>query len=167
MPRPQRDGARQRSANSIAAIPLTNAGRRRCRVENQTSRRHRRQGQSEYPGVGLGRRVARRALGGRQTRVIAGPVRKEPGGYSERLVARLSRQVHCSDARAPALFPRICSGVRPGSRIKPGKFQQIRPKTSSIRRQLTNQCSRPERDETGRLINDLGWRGSAVPAPGQ
>ena len=51
----------------------------------------------------------------------------------ERLVARLSRQVHCSEARAPALFPRTCSGVRPGSRMKPGKFQQISPKTSSIR----------------------------------
>jgi hypothetical protein len=68
--------------------------------------------------------------------------------------------------RAPALFPRICSGVRPGSRMKPGKFQQISPKTSSIRQQLTNQCSGPARDETGRSINDLGWRGSAVPAPG-
>ena len=53
------------------------------------------------------------------------------------------------------------SGVRPRRRMKPGKFQQIRPKTSSIRRQLTNQCSRSARDETGRLINDLGWRGSA------
>jgi hypothetical protein len=59
------------------------------------------------------------------------------------------------------------SGIRPRRRMKPCKFQQIGPKTSSIRRQLTNQCSRSARDETGRLIYDLGWRGSAVPAPGQ
>ena len=47
------------------------------------------------------------ALGARQARVLAGPVRKEPGGYFERLVVRLSRQVHGSEARVPALFPCI------------------------------------------------------------
>ena len=82
------------------------------------------------------------------------------------LVARIGCQACYSEARTPAQSCASRSGIRPGSRMKPGKFQQIRPKTSSIRRQLTNQCSRSARDETGRSINDLGWRGSAVPAPG-
>src|SRR3954451_933656 len=45
-------------------------------------------------------------------------------GYSERLVARLSRQVHCSEARFRRYLRASCSGVRPRSRTNSGKFQQ-------------------------------------------
>src|SRR5215218_4531137 len=78
-------------------------------------------------------------------RVIVGPIRKESGGYHERLVVRLSRKVHCSEARFRRYFPASCSAVRPRRRMKPGKFQQIGPKTSSNPRGTNGQTNQRSR----------------------
>ena len=48
-------------------------------------------------------------------------------------------------------FRASCRGIRPWSRMKPGKFQQIGPKMSSIRRHMTNQCFQIRAGRNGQI----------------